>query len=170
MSARATLDLEDAFYDRASGTVTANVYLVNSSEDTLRAPLFVRVLSLTSAMGRPTITNADRGGPGPGAVLDFASLIEGGSLAPGARSSARRVVFVWNGRKGPRNRKSGHGPTTKAFPAKTTDKYSRFVTGYGGLRRVTTGYDRSRRVTTGHGRLWQVTTGMAGDTMAGDGG
>jgi hypothetical protein len=94
VSARATLDLEDAFYDRASGTVTANVYLVNSSEDTLRAPLFVRVLSLTSAMGRPTITNADRGGPGPGAVLDFTSLIEGGSLAPGARSSARRVVFA----------------------------------------------------------------------------
>jgi hypothetical protein len=93
VSERATLDLQRARYNPKTHTVTADVYLVNSSAAPLHGPLKTRVLSIQSAMGDPTIADADAGGHSTGAILDFSGLLNGRELAAGARSNARRVTF-----------------------------------------------------------------------------
>lgn len=75
----------------ATGTIEADLELVNTSGDTITAPLLVRVLDLTSEAGVAAIIGADAGGSGEGAVWDFSSRVEGGRLAPGARTAQLHV-------------------------------------------------------------------------------
>jgi hypothetical protein len=76
---------------RATGTIEADLELVNTSADTIIGPLVVRVLDLSSEAGVAEITNADAGGTGEGAVWNFTSRLDAGHLAPGAHTRPRTV-------------------------------------------------------------------------------
>jgi hypothetical protein len=76
---------------RSSRIVEADVEIENRSDDTLHAPLKLRVLDLTSELGVAEIVNADDGGKGEGAVFDLTSLLDGGELKPHAITKPKRI-------------------------------------------------------------------------------
>ena len=92
VSEHVTLEFANTVLDLARGRVELSARLVNTSSDTVRAPVKVRVLALSSAIGTPKILDSDNGLDGPGAVLDFSAQLNSGSLAPGAQSSERRIA------------------------------------------------------------------------------
>jgi hypothetical protein len=69
------------------------MHVKNTSKRAIAGPLKLRVTGMTSPSGEPVLIGADHGDVGPGAVLDFSSLVEGGTLAPGASTNARRLTI-----------------------------------------------------------------------------
>lgn len=69
-------------YRGAPGTVTLDVRLVNSSEDTIRGPAFLRVLDLWSEYGEVELEGDRNGREGPGAVIPLAGALPEDGLAP----------------------------------------------------------------------------------------
>src|SRR5207253_2441234 len=88
-----TLHLTNVSYDRSTNQLTLLARLKNTSMDTLRTPVNVRVIRIASDVGVPALVGADNGRPGPGAVLDFSGLLPNGTLLPDSSSKAKRVVF-----------------------------------------------------------------------------
>jgi hypothetical protein len=86
----------NAVFDRATGTVQADVRLANTSKDTLSAPMWLRVIALTSPLGTPAFVGADNQVAGSGALFDLSSFIPGGRLAPGERSNPRRLTVKFS--------------------------------------------------------------------------
>jgi len=76
---------------RASRVAEFDVQVENVSKDTLRTPLFVRILDVGSELGAPEFMEADQGGTSEGAVFDFTPLTDGETLPPGATTRARHV-------------------------------------------------------------------------------
>lgn len=94
VSDKVTLDFKDSNYDKATGVITIDAYLGNTSEVQLRPPLLLRVLTLSSKLGKPTIENATNQQPGPGAVWDFTDeLKQKSGLAPGEITKPKRLTF-----------------------------------------------------------------------------
>ena len=94
-------------YDVQTHTVTLNLHVKNTSSRALSAPLKLRVTSLSSPAGVPVLIGADNGEAGAGAVFDLSPLVQGGTLAPGATTGARRLTvrldefsFLQPGRRG----------------------------------------------------------------------
>src|SRR5205085_12633212 len=56
---------------RASRIVETDVIVENRSDDTLHAPVKLRILDLSSELGVPEFVNSDEGGKGEGAVFDL---------------------------------------------------------------------------------------------------
>jgi hypothetical protein len=81
-----------ALLNRRSQTFTADVYLQNTSNATIEAPLELRVLRLGSQVGEPEFANADDHKPGAGAVFDLSSLAPREGLRPGQRTGPKRIV------------------------------------------------------------------------------
>ena len=79
-------------YDRATGTLRVTGRLKNTSSDTVRGPLKVRVVRLSSQLGVPTVADATNRVTGVGAIWDFGDLPATG-LAPDAVTSAKTLVF-----------------------------------------------------------------------------
>jgi hypothetical protein len=75
VSDKVTLDFKNSRFDRATGMVSIDAYLGNTSDVTLRQPILLRVLSVDSKIGKPTIENASNHEPGPGAVWDFSDSV-----------------------------------------------------------------------------------------------
>jgi hypothetical protein len=92
---KVTLDFRNSKFDRATGTVSIDAYLGNTSDVTLHEPILLRVLSLDSKIGKPTIENADNHEPGPGAVWDFSNTVANKDvgLARGEVSKSKRLSF-----------------------------------------------------------------------------
>jgi len=88
-----TLHLTNTFYDRSSNELTVVAELKNTSKDTLRAPVKVRVLRIESQVGVPVLLGADNGQAGAGAVLDFSSVLHNGWLLPDSTSGLKRLLF-----------------------------------------------------------------------------
>ena len=65
----------------------------NLSEDTIAGPVKWRVTGLTSGLGTPEIVGAENGVSGIGAILDLASILPEGGLAPGDYSGEKEVTF-----------------------------------------------------------------------------
>jgi len=85
------LDFENCHYDPEHKKVTMTVYVLNTSQKTVAGPLKVKVLRLTSVVGAPELEKSDNALHGPGALLDFSSLVEEAGLKPGARSKGKTV-------------------------------------------------------------------------------
>jgi hypothetical protein len=93
VSASTMLELSDCSHDKANNVVSCSALLKNTSKDTLRAPLKMRVVTLTSELGTPRILNADNGVSGVGAVWEFGKEIDGGWLKPGENSHSKLFRF-----------------------------------------------------------------------------
>ncbi len=93
ISGRVNLDFANASYDSKTKTVTADASLVNTSTETLIGPIVVRVLMVTSKVGKPEILNADNRVKESGAVWDFSSLLESNKLKPSEKLKTKRLVF-----------------------------------------------------------------------------
>jgi hypothetical protein len=93
VSASTMLELSDCSHDKANNVVSCSARLKNTSKDTLRAPLKMRVVTLTSELGTPRILNADNGVSGVGAVWEFGKEIDGGWLKPGENSHSKLFRF-----------------------------------------------------------------------------
>jgi hypothetical protein len=93
VSSRVRFMASNRNWQRTTGVVEADVVLENMSKDTIRAPLKMRLLDLSSELGVPRVANADAGGTGEGAVWDVTSLVGGGVLLPGQRTRPKRIQF-----------------------------------------------------------------------------
>ncbi len=87
------IEVVDSSYDRQRNEGTLSVRLKNISDQTIVGPIKLRALGVISELGTATITNADNGVTGDGAVWDFTTLIEKGSLVPGQVSGVRSLTF-----------------------------------------------------------------------------
>jgi hypothetical protein len=59
----------------------------------LYAPLLVRITGVSSELATPKLLTADRGQPGPGAILDFTPLLENGRLLPDEKTGGKDLVI-----------------------------------------------------------------------------
>lgn len=88
-----TLGILNAEFNRATGIVTADAYLSNTSKKTISGPIVARVLAVSSALGVPMILESTNGLPNVGALLNFTDMLRGNALAPGAKSATKRLTF-----------------------------------------------------------------------------
>lgn len=80
----------NATYVPKEKRLEGELYLENTSEDTLAGPMVVRVLAVESELGVARLESSDNQRPGAGGTLDFTSLLPNGKLAPGERSGRKR--------------------------------------------------------------------------------
>jgi hypothetical protein len=92
---KVTLDFRNSEFDRATGAVSMDAYLGNTSDATMHEPILLRILSVDSKIGKPTIENANNHEPGPGAVWDFSDAVANKNigLAAGEVSKPIRLNF-----------------------------------------------------------------------------
>jgi hypothetical protein len=93
VSGKVAVDLKDLSWDAKSQTATAEVTLRNTSKETIRGRLVVRVLSVSSEAGVVTVANADNGVAGAGATFDLTSLVPEGGLKPDASTASKTIRF-----------------------------------------------------------------------------
>ncbi len=80
-------------YDRARQVVTVEAHVLNTSKQALKGPFMVRLVSLRSRVGVAEVANADNKCERAGAVWNFTSQLDQGSLPAGARSKPRQLEF-----------------------------------------------------------------------------
>ena len=90
-----TLDFKNARYNKQTGELSVDAYLGNTSDKTLKPPLIIRVLSLDSKLGFPTVENASNKQTREGAVWDFTPELPDkvNGLPPEKVCSPKRLVF-----------------------------------------------------------------------------
>ena len=93
ISSRIEVEVVDSSFDRQRNEGTISVRLKNISKETIGGPIKLRALGVISELGRATITNADNGVTGDGALWDFTRLIDDGALAPDESSGIRSLAF-----------------------------------------------------------------------------
>jgi hypothetical protein len=94
VSERVILRYMNPNYEAKTGRVSVDVQVQNISENTLLAPLKLRVVAFASAAGGiPGIVGADNGLDGVGAVWDLDQILIDQKLEPNQRSGVRRVQF-----------------------------------------------------------------------------
>lgn len=86
LTSRTALGVERTDYGGAPGVVTVEARLRNTSGDTIRGPLYLRVVDLWSELGDARMAGSRDGGAGPGAVLPLSEAVPDGELAPDERS------------------------------------------------------------------------------------
>ena len=91
VSGKLTLSITNAEFDRARGTISAEVSVENNSDEIVRGPVWVRVLSFRSGIGIPELTAGASPSPTGGALLDYTRLLPGAAIAPGQRSTPRKL-------------------------------------------------------------------------------
>jgi hypothetical protein len=89
VSDKLTLDITANTYDHASNSLTAVARLQNTSAQVVAGPFHVRVVSLSSGLGEPTVVAADNGRPGVGAEWIFSAK----ALTPGAATGTKALHF-----------------------------------------------------------------------------
>lgn len=99
VSEHVTLEYSNVRYDRKNETGSMDVRLHNVSSNIALDDLKMRVLALTSEAGEPEILNADNQIKTRGALLDFAPLLNGKPLLPGAVSAPKHITFRLTGFK-----------------------------------------------------------------------
>jgi hypothetical protein len=80
-------------FDPATGRVTLRARVKNTSKEIVHAPLKARVVSLRADLGEITVSEADNGLSGPGAIWDFTPQLRNGALGPNETSDARMLSF-----------------------------------------------------------------------------
>ncbi len=94
VSSKVALEVVRTVLDRATNTLTVTARLRNESADTIRGPVKVRALSLSSEFGNLTARNAENHRPRDGAVWDFSPELADGRLLPGSSSGEQRLEFA----------------------------------------------------------------------------
>ncbi len=98
----------DQEYDSKSSTLSVKVCLVNTSDETLKGPIIVRVLRITP--DEAEILNSDNDQRGKGAVWEYSSLLKDNKLGPGERTGAKLIqLHVLE--------KRGNQPTREGLPS-----------------------------------------------------
>jgi hypothetical protein len=94
VSAKAQVMLVATNYEENAKRITATIRVRNISKDTLRAPMKLRLLRMTSdiAIARPA--NAENKLTGPGAIWDLGALLPNGMLLPDQESKDTQLVFT----------------------------------------------------------------------------
>jgi hypothetical protein len=83
----------DQHYDISSSTLAVSVVLKNKSDRAVKAPLFIKALSLKSELPQLKIANASNRLPGPGARWDLTTVVPNGVLEAGAITEPFTLVF-----------------------------------------------------------------------------
>jgi hypothetical protein len=99
VSEHVTLEYSNVRYDRKNELGSMDVRLHNVSSNIELSNLKMRVLALTSEAGEPEILNADNQIKTRGALLDFALLLNGKPLPPGAVTAPKHITFRLTGFK-----------------------------------------------------------------------
>ena len=86
LTSRTALRVEHTDYGGAPGVVTLEARLENTSGDTIRGPLYLRVIDLWSELGDAKLAASRDGETGPGAVIPLSAAVPDGTLAPDQRS------------------------------------------------------------------------------------
>jgi hypothetical protein len=87
------LEAESTSYDRTTNTLTLTARLRNSSKVTVRGPLKVRVITLTSQLGVPSVVGAENGVTTIGAIWDFGTTVPAFGLLPDSAIAPRILTF-----------------------------------------------------------------------------
>jgi len=103
------LDAQSTGFDRSTGTVTFVARLRNTSTETVRAPVKVRVTSLTSQLGVPAVVGATNGAGTVGAIWDFSSLIPKNGLSPDSAAAPKTLTFRLSDIRGIRHARQSGG-------------------------------------------------------------
>jgi hypothetical protein len=80
-------------YDRVSNTLTIAVQLENNSKEVIRGPIKLRLVSLSSPLGNPSVANADNDISNPGAVWDFTPTLKNNELQEKEDSATKDLIF-----------------------------------------------------------------------------
>jgi len=96
VSGEVQLKIVSSKYDRESNAVLLGIRLQNSSRESIRGPVKLRLVNVSSTIGNPSAANADNELTRPGAVWDFSSLLTENVLKPGETSPVRQLVFHIN--------------------------------------------------------------------------
>lgn len=91
LSNSVTVRFSKPVFDRVTGALTIDAQIENTSENTIRAPLKLRVLTLESQHGVPEILNSDNGQNGTGAVWEFRSSSSDNTLGSMALSTSKTL-------------------------------------------------------------------------------
>jgi hypothetical protein len=87
------LKIVSSNYDRGSNKVALGVRLKNSSKKSIRGPVKLRLVNISSAIGSPSAVNADNQLAQPGAVWDFSPLLKDNVLKPDETSAVKQLLF-----------------------------------------------------------------------------
>jgi hypothetical protein len=90
---KVSLEAQSTRFDRANNTLTFTAKVWNTSKEVVRAPLKLRLTSMTSQLGTPSVVNAENGASGTGAIWDFTSAMPAGGLQPDSTSAPRVMTF-----------------------------------------------------------------------------
>jgi hypothetical protein len=88
-----SLEAQSTSYDRSTNTLTLIARLRNTSRVTVRAPVKVRVSTLSSQLGVPAVVGAANGVTTIGAIWDFGSTVPAGGLLPDSTTAPRTLTF-----------------------------------------------------------------------------
>jgi hypothetical protein len=83
----------DQHYDISSRTLAVSVVLKNKSDRAVKAPLFIKALSLKSELPQLKIANASNRLSGPGARWDLTTVVPNGVLEAGATTRPFTLIF-----------------------------------------------------------------------------
>jgi hypothetical protein len=94
VSDKITIRVFETAFDRATGMLTGIYRLRNTSRESIRGPLKLRLVSLDGEVGPVRAHKADNNVEGVGAVWDFTALLGDGVLAPDEESRGRKLTFT----------------------------------------------------------------------------
>ena len=87
------VEISSTVLDRGSGVLSAGLRLKNVSQQTIKAPLKMRILRMSSEFGVPKITDAENGLTGNGAILNLSDLLAGNVLKPNDETVVKLLRF-----------------------------------------------------------------------------
>jgi len=93
VSSDVDLKIVSTSYDRASNTVTLGVRLKNSSRKSIRGPVKLRLVNISSTIGSPSAANADNHLAQPGAIWDLSSFLKDNTLKLDETSPVKQLIF-----------------------------------------------------------------------------
>jgi hypothetical protein len=118
-----TIDFGETNFDPTTKIVSANLYLVNTSDETLAGPMVLHVVRLDQSA---EILNADNGQKGKDATFEYTSLMNDNKLRPGEKTKAKLIRLRLFGQKGNPNTGESAEPgtvmTTEVFGKKASTK------------------------------------------------
>jgi hypothetical protein len=96
VSADVELKIVSTDYDRATNTVTIEAQLNNTSDKTIKGPIKLRLVHISSGTGTALAANSDNHLSEAGALWDCTSLLQGSTLKPREMSATKRLTFHVN--------------------------------------------------------------------------
>lgn len=93
VSSKVRIKIAGNTYDRLSNTVRVAVQLENTSGEVIRGPIKLRLVTLSSPLGKPSVVNADNHSLEAGAVWDFTQTLKSNTLKKKEVSAEKELIF-----------------------------------------------------------------------------